>query len=63
MLDEAEFWLSCYYEPGNVRTDDKHEGSEGYRAWRSESGKLKRLADAIRKYGNLQVCVEESPVA
>ena len=63
ILDEAEFWLSCYYEPGNVRTDDKHEGPEGYREWRAESGRLKRLADAIRKYGNLQVCVEESPVA
>lgn len=59
MLDEAEYWLSCYYEPCNVRTDDKHEGKEGYKTWLVETGRLKRLVAAIKSYGNLQVCVEE----
>ena len=59
MLDEAEYWLSCYYEPGNVRTDEKHEGKEGYKTWLAETGRLKRLIAAIKSYGNLQVCIEE----
>ncbi len=59
MLDEAEYWFSCYYEPGNVRHDDKFDGKYGYKTWLAESGRLKRLVNAIKKYGNLNVCVEE----
>ena len=58
MLDEAEYWLSCYYEEGNVRCDDRTEGPEGYKTWRSETGRLKRLITALKKFKNRNVCVE-----
>lgn len=43
MYSEAEYWLSCYYEAGNVRCDDKHYDEDSYKIWLSETGKLKRL--------------------
>lgn len=43
MLKEAKYWLSCYYEEGNVRCDDKHYDKDSYKVWLSETGKLKRL--------------------
>lgn len=58
MLDEAEWWLSCYYEPGNVRADDKHYDAECYKTWLAETGRLKRLITAIKKFDNLNECVE-----
>ena len=59
MADEADYWLSCYYESGHCRYEDKHDGKEGYKIWLSETGKLKRLIKAIEKFENLNVCVEE----
>lgn len=50
MQREAEYWLSCYYEPGHCRCDDKHEGKDGYKVWVSETGKLNRLIKALEKY-------------
>ena len=43
MLKEAEYWLSCYYESGNVRCDDRFYNEDSYKMWVSETGKLKRL--------------------
>lgn len=43
MLGEAKYWLSCYYENGNVRCDDRFEDEYAYKTWVSETGKLKRL--------------------
>lgn len=43
MIHEAKYWLSCYFEEGNVRCDDKHYDGESYKIWLSETGKLKRL--------------------
>ena len=43
MLEEAKYWLSCYYEEGNVRCDDRHYDADSYKVWVSETGKLKRL--------------------
>lgn len=40
MFSEASYWLSCYYESGNVRCDDKEYDMK---TWLSETGKLKRL--------------------
>lgn len=57
ILDEAEYWLSCYYEPGHVRCDDKKYDRS---TWLAETGRLKRLINAIKKYGNLNVCIEEN---
>ena len=46
MFSEASYWLSCYYEAGNVRCDDKEYD---YKTWLSESGKLKRLIARLEK--------------
>lgn len=43
MLEEAKYWLSCYYEEGNVRCDDRFIDKENYKIWVAETGKLKRL--------------------
>lgn len=43
MLKEAKYWLSCYYESGNVRCDDRFIDEDNYNIWRSETGMLKRL--------------------
>ena len=43
MLKEAKYWLSCYYESGNVRCDDRFFNEDCYKIWVSETGKLKRL--------------------
>lgn len=47
MTKEAEYWLSCYYESGNVRCDDRADEPE---IWRSETGKLKRLITFLKKF-------------
>ena len=49
MLKEAKYWLSCYYEEGNVRCDDRFEGEEAYKVWVSETGRLKRLISTLEK--------------
>lgn len=43
MIKEAKNWLSCYYEAGNVRCDDRFYDRDCYKMWLSETGKLKRL--------------------
>ena len=43
MLKKAKYWLSCYYEEGNVRCDDRFIDKENYKIWVAETGKLKRL--------------------
>lgn len=43
MISEAKYWLSCYYESGNVRCDDRFIDEDNYKIWVSETGKLKRL--------------------
>ena len=60
MVDEVSYWLSCYYEPGHCRCDDKHDGKEGYKIWLAETGRLKRLLKALKKYGDLNACIEET---
>lgn len=57
MLKEAKYWLSCYYETGNCRCDDRFEGKDEYSAWVSETGMLKRLIGALEKMEN-EVVVE-----
>ena len=52
MLKEAKYWLSCYYEPGHCRCDDRFEGPEEYKIWVSETGKLKRFITHLEKTGN-----------
>lgn len=49
MLKEADYWLSCYYETGHCRCDDRYLGKEEYKIWVSETGKLKRLITALAK--------------
>lgn len=54
MFEEAEYWLSCYYESGNVRCDDRFIDEENYAIWKSETGMLKRL---IARLENLEDCM------
>jgi hypothetical protein len=49
MISEAEYWLSCYYESGNVRCDDRFYDEDCYKTWVSETGKLKRLIARLEK--------------
>ena len=55
MLKEAEYWLSCYYETGHCRCDDRYLGEEEYKIWVSETGKLKRLIETLNKIDNNMV--------
>lgn len=54
MFSEASYWLSCYYEEGNVRHDDKSYSKDSYKIWLSETGKLKRL---IARLENMDDCM------
>ena len=49
MFSEASYWLSCYYEEGNVRCDDRFCGKDSYNMWLSETGRLKRLIAKLEK--------------
>ena len=55
MLNEAEYWLSCYYESGNVRCDDRFYGEDEYKIWVSETGMLKRLIARLKKMDDCMV--------
>lgn len=58
MLEEAEYWLSCYYEVGNCRCDDRLEGPECYKEWKSETGKLKRLIERLKTFNGDELVAE-----
>ena len=47
MIQEAKYWLSCYFEAGNVRCDDRFYSSDAYKMWLSETGRLKRLIEKM----------------
>ena len=55
MLSEAEYWLSCYYESGNVRCDDRFYSEDCYKTWLSETGKLKRLIEKLKSMEDCMV--------
>lgn len=55
MLNEAKYWLSCYYEEGNVRCDDRFWSDDSYKVWLSETCKLKRLIDKLKKMDDVIV--------
>ncbi|EOI51588.1 hypothetical protein [Enterococcus gilvus] len=48
MVEECEYWLSCYYEGGHTREKMRHEEEEERKRWRSEVGKLKRFIEAYK---------------
>ena len=50
LKNELEYWLSCYYEPGHCRYEDRLESKGCYKIWVSETGKLKRFIGALDKY-------------
>jgi hypothetical protein len=52
MMREAAYWLSCYYESGHCRCDDRFDGENEYKTWVSETRKLKRLIEALKKLDN-----------
>lgn len=52
MIKEAKYWLSCYYESGHCRCDDRFDSKEAYKEWVSETSKLKRLIATLEKMKN-----------
>lgn len=54
MLEEAKYWLSCYYEKGNCRCDDRFVDEDNYKIWVSETGRLKRL---IARLATMEDCL------
>lgn len=49
MVEECEFWYSCYFEKGNVREAMRRsEYDDEVSAWWSESRKLKRFIDKFK---------------
>lgn len=58
MVAEADYVLSCYYEPGHARCEDRHLGKEEYKIWVSETGKLKRFIKAYEPFIEELVCFE-----
>lgn len=57
MFSEASYWLSCYFEEGNVRCDDRFIDNDCYKIWLSETGMLKRLIAKLEEMEN-EIVVE-----
>ena len=49
MVEHAKYWLSCYYESGHCRCDDRFIDEDNYKFWRQETGMLKRLIARLEK--------------
>lgn len=51
MVAECDYLLSTYYDPGHTNYDMKDSDDEDERkAWRSETGKLKRFIAAYEQF-------------
>ena len=57
MVAEADYWLSCYYEEGHCRCDDRFESPEEYKVWVKETGYLKRFINAYLPFIDGVICV------
>lgn len=57
MIAEADYVLSTYYENGHVNNDLRFsEEEEERKAWRSDTGKLKRFIQAYEPFAVDLVC-------
>ena len=56
MVAEADYLLSCYYEEGHARCDDRHLSEDDYKIWVSETGKLKRFIKAYEPFVEDMIC-------
>lgn len=56
MVAECDYLLSCYFEPGHCRYEDRLESKESYKIWLSEKGMLKRFIDRLAPYVDGMVC-------
>ena len=57
LKSNLKYWLSCYYECGHCRYEDKFEDKESYDTWVSETGKLKRFIKALEKYDDDEIVI------
>lgn len=57
MVAEADYILSCYYESGNCRCDDRFIDAENYKIWVQETGYLKRFIKAYKPFIEGMTCV------
>lgn len=55
MVAECDYVLSTYYESGHVNGDMRYSDAK---AWRSETGKLRRFIDRYEPYTSDMVCSE-----
>lgn len=55
LIKEAKYQLSCYYETGHCRCDDRFLGEAEYKVWVSETGRLKRLIATLEKMENSMI--------
>ena len=58
MVAEADYLLSCYYEEGHCRCDNRHLSKEDYKIWVSETGMLKRFIKAYEPFIEDMICEE-----
>lgn len=54
---ELTYWLSCYYEEGHCRCDDRFLSKEDYKIWVSETGKIRRFIKALEKYDDHELVI------
>lgn len=58
MVAECDYILSCYYEDGHCNCDLRYsEDEEERKAWRSETGKLRRFIETYKPFIKDLVCV------
>ena len=50
MIDEAEYLLGCYYEPGNIRYDEMLTDKAAFKAWKKETKMLRKWIEDFRPY-------------
>lgn len=58
MIEELNYWLSCYYEEGNCRCDDRLLGKEEYNTWKYETQSIKKLITFLKRLSDDYIVVE-----
>ena len=58
MVAEADYLLSCYFESGHCRYEDRLVDKEHYKMWLSETGRLKRFIKAYEPFVEDMECFE-----
>lgn len=57
MVAECDYILSTYYEDGHANGDLRYGSEDEKKAWKSETGKLKRFIKAYEPFIDGVICV------